>query len=168
MRRSYRCLALSFVALLAAAPGPGQPPAVGVKLVDYQQLGELVTQNRGKVVVVDFWSTTCIPCIREFPHLVELQKKYGKDGFVAISVSLDDPKNPATLPKVQGLLEKLGATFTNVILDAPPEVWQKRLGSETVPLVYVFNRARKIYKKYGDGVDYADVEKDVQKLLQEK
>src|SRR5207249_4554750 len=81
--RKLRCvggLALLGAALLGgAAVRSGETPRVEVKEVKYAGLGDLVRQNRGKVVVLDFWATYCLPCKREFPHLVGLHKKYARD-----------------------------------------------------------------------------------------
>ena len=44
-----------------------------------EKMARLVKQNKGRVVVLDLWSTSCEPCVREFPHLVELQGKHGED-----------------------------------------------------------------------------------------
>ena len=68
---------------------------VTLKTVNYAELGKTVKDLKGKVVIVDFWSNTCVPCKRNFPHLVEMQAKQAKDGLVAISVSLDDPHDEA-------------------------------------------------------------------------
>ena len=92
MTRLYRWLGLISLVLMLAASGNAQQNDIDVRVVKYKQLGEIVTQNKGKVIVVDFWATWCIPCVKEFPHLVELHKKYGKDGVVAISVSLTTPR----------------------------------------------------------------------------
>ncbi len=46
--------------------------AVELTLADLAQLSEIVKSQAGKVVVVDVWSTSCAPCMREFPHLVAL------------------------------------------------------------------------------------------------
>ncbi len=83
----------------AAAPkGPSAPdftlPALDgktVRLSDY----------RGKsVVLIDFWSTTCDPCMVEMPHLVELYKKHKDKGFVVLAVSLDGPESRAQVSAV--------------------------------------------------------------------
>lgn len=46
-------------------------------------------QFKGKVVVVDFWASWCVPCRRSFPWLNEMQEKYGSKGLVVIGVNLD-------------------------------------------------------------------------------
>ena len=44
---------------------------------------------RGKVVIVDFWASWCVPCRRSFPWLDEMQKKYAADGLVVVGVNMD-------------------------------------------------------------------------------
>lgn len=45
---------------------------------------------RGKVVVVDFWASWCVPCRRSFPWLDSMQRKYGEDGLVVIGINEDN------------------------------------------------------------------------------
>ncbi len=153
-----------------AAPTPAQAPGgskVAVKVVRYDGLIDVIKQNRGKVVVVDFWADYCVPCKREFPRLVALHNKYARDGLVAISVSLDDLGDEGAQAKVLQFLEKQQATFTNLILDEKPEVWQQKLKIDGPPLVFVFNRdGEKPEQKFVDkDVDYAAIEKLVAELL---
>jgi len=53
----------------------------GIKLADF----------KGKVVVLNFWATWCVPCRAEVPALVELQRAYESKGLQVIGVSIDDP-----------------------------------------------------------------------------
>jgi thiol-disulfide isomerase/thioredoxin len=147
--------------------GAGQD--VQVKLVKYDEMGDVIRQLRGKVVVVDFWATTCLPCIREFPHLVELNAKYGTKGFAAVSVSTDaQPEAADTQAQVLKFLRQKKATFTNLLLNEPPGVWYEKLHNEGVPIVFVFNREGQWVRKYTDDVDYAAIEKIVVELLNQK
>ena len=95
-----------------------------------------------------------------------MQNKYGKDGVVAMSVSLDDPNEKDNKHKVLKFLESQKATFSNFILDEKPEYWQEKLKIDGPPCVFVFNREGGIARKFAEiKVDYADVEKVVVELL---
>ena len=162
-----RTLPLLPVALmLVPAAGADPPAAVTVRVVKYDGLSDVVKQNRGKVVVVDFWADYCIPCKREFPKLVALHQKSAKDGLVAVSVSLDELSEDGAKDKVQKFLDRQKATMTNLILDEKPAVWQAKLKIDGPPLVMVFNRKGELEQKFVDkDVDYAAIERLVAELL---
>jgi thiol-disulfide isomerase/thioredoxin len=170
------CCWLALIAVLLLL-GNGHSPAqekntdqaIQVKLVNYEQMSDVIRQLQGKVVVVDFWSTTCNPCRREFPHLVELNAKYAAKGFAAVSVSLDtEPEDAKTQAAVLKFLREKKAAFTNLLLTDPVEVWSKKLGSSEMPIVFVFNRAGQWVRRYTDDVDYANIETLVVELLKEQ
>jgi peroxiredoxin len=71
----------------AGAPDFSLPALDGttVRLSDY----------RGKVVLIDFWSTTCNPCLAEMPHIVDLYKKQKDRGLVVLAISRDGPESRA-------------------------------------------------------------------------
>ena len=70
-------------------PVPATPaPAVTLNIKNWDETLELVAQHKGKVVVLDLWSTSCEPCMVEFPHLVELHKQHG-EMLVCLSASCD-------------------------------------------------------------------------------
>jgi hypothetical protein len=98
-----------------------------------------------------------------------MQKKYAKDGVVAVSVNLDDPNEEGVKEKIKKYLVSQKATFTNLILDEPPDVWQKKLKFDGPPCVFVFDRDGKMAKKFDSGEKYEDeIEKFVVDLLKKK
>ena len=50
-----------------------------------------LASQKGKVILLDFWATWCPPCKVEIPWFVEFQEKYGRNGFIVVGVSVDDP-----------------------------------------------------------------------------
>jgi thiol-disulfide isomerase/thioredoxin len=141
-------------------------PGIHVDKIRYADLGKLVRSHVGKIVVVDFWADFCIPCKREFPHLVALHNKYKNDGVVAISVALDNPADMAARERIIAFLEKQQAGgLTNLQLDEPSDLWQQKLSIDGPPCVFVFNREGRIAGKWDDKVDYEEIEKRVAELL---
>ncbi len=119
-----------------------------------------------------------------------MHRQYAKDGLVVVSVSVDELKIDGEETKAKAavlkFLQKRGATFPNLLLDEPEELWHKKLRVIAVPTVFVFNRAGKwvqfkaedesLKKDKGDNIGpdgkgyykYIEVEALVQKLLKEK
>ena len=54
-----------------------------------------ISDYEGKVVILDFWASWCVPCRRSFPWLNEMHAKYGDDGLVIIGVNLDQERSEA-------------------------------------------------------------------------
>ncbi len=119
-------------------PAPEHAPAsVELKDVTYAELGAVIRGLRGRIVVVDFWADYCIPCKQAFPHLVELQRTYGAQGVICLSVTVDTPqRREAAL----AFLKTQSATFPNCRLSDPVAVWQERLAIKGLPAVFVFDR----------------------------
>ncbi len=171
-RRLFGAAILSGLALLPAHVAPAQQgnAAIRVEKVKYAELGKLVRAHTGKVVVVDFWATDCLPCRQNFPHVVQMQNQYKDAGLVAISVAVDDTADAKRQANIVKFLEQQKASqLTNVNLDEKPEFWAQKLGVNGVPCVYVFNREGRIAGKWPaqpDGaVDYDEVDKTVADLM---
>ncbi len=48
-----------------------------------------LSEQKGKVVLIDFWATWCPPCVKGIPHIKEFYKEYGSKGFEVLGISLD-------------------------------------------------------------------------------
>jgi hypothetical protein len=94
-----------------------------------------------------------------------MHKKHAGDGLAAISVSVDDFEDKDTKEVVLKFLTKQKATFTNLILAEPSDVWQKKLDLGGPPAVFVYGRDGKLVKKFDEGVSYEEVQKVVLPLL---
>ncbi|MBU2880484.1 TlpA family protein disulfide reductase [Psychrosphaera sp. B3R10] len=59
------------------------------------QLQQLLEQNKGKVIYLDFWASWCIPCRRSFPWMNQIKSDFGAESFTVISVNLDEERQLA-------------------------------------------------------------------------
>jgi thiol-disulfide isomerase/thioredoxin len=119
-------------------------------------------EQRGRVVLINFWATWCGPCRQEMPLLERLHQKYRSSGFVLLGVNVDDdPRNAASVAA------KLGVTFP-VLLDTDKAV--SRLydlkAMPTTVLVDRDGRLRQLHRGYQDGV-VDTYEKQIRALLKE-
>jgi thiol-disulfide isomerase/thioredoxin len=109
---------------------PNGPPApvpscvlVGKQLVNFalRDLNgdpwEWKRQRRGKLVLLDFWSTTCVPCLHTVPHLRILQEKYGWAGLEVISIACEKGMtHEEKAHKVAGMCSRLQTNY-RLLLD---------------------------------------------------
>jgi len=112
-----------------AAPDFTLPSLDGptVRLSDY--LGK-------KVVLVDFWSTSCHPCLQEMPELVKLYHKYKDRGFVLLGIAIDGPDTRA---QVSSEARKNGMDFP-VLLDDETVALDRYNPKGELPFTVVIDR----------------------------
>lgn len=144
---------------------PAAAAQVSVQVLDWAGVEKLIVAHKGKVVVVDLWSTSCIPCRREFPNLVQLQQELG-DSVACISVSTDYDGIPSKPPesyreKVLTFLTKQNASFENVLSSVAAEDLFNQLKIGSIPAVFVYDRNGKRVKVFADPIEgeeftYAD------------
>jgi len=90
-------------------------------------------QYRGKVLLLDFWASWCVPCRRSFPWMNEMQDKYGGQGLVIVGVNMD-----ADAAEARAFLEEFPVDF-RIIEDAKGEL-AKEFDVIAMPSSYVIGR----------------------------
>jgi cytochrome c biogenesis protein CcmG/thiol:disulfide interchange protein DsbE len=98
-------------------------------------------KHRGKVVVVDFWASWCVPCRRSFPWLNAMRQKYGDRGLVIVGVNVDRERRDA-----DGFLAETPATF-DIVFD-PAGHLPKEYGVMGMPSSFVFDREGRLVARH--------------------
>ncbi len=125
-----------------------------------------LSELRGKVVVVSFWTYSCINCKRTLPYLNELYKKYKVDGLEIVGVHTPEFAFERIEKNVQKAVVEFGITYP-IVLDNDFSTWNS-YQNQYWPHKYIINREGKVvYDHIGEGA-YTEVEEVVKYLLQEK
>lgn len=131
IRGNLRRLVLVGAACAMLAPISGLSVAAPVDLADY----------RGKVVILDFWASWCVPCRRSFPWLNQMQEKYAAEGLVVIGVNLDNDSAEAAR-----FLDEYPVNF-NIVYDRDKEL-ARAYDVIAMPSSYVIARDGTVHKRH--------------------
>jgi peroxiredoxin len=141
----------------SAAKQPREAPDFTLSRIDGGQLQ--LSSYRGKVVLLDFWATWCVPCREETPHFVEIQEKYKDRGLQIIGVSMDDSADP-----VRPFYEQFHMNYPVVMGTA--ETGSAYGGVLGLPIAFLIDRDGRIQFKHMGATDAGVFEKDITTLLQ--
>ena len=120
---------------------------------------------RGKVVLVDFWTYTCINCIRTFPHLKEWHAKYADKGLVIVGVHSPEFLFETVRTNVEQAVSDFGIQYP-VAQDNKLNTWQA-FGNRSWPGKFLIDKNGTIrFRHFGEG-QYAETERWIRELLAE-
>ena len=120
---------------------------------------------KGKVVLIDFWTYSCINCIRTFPYLKSLQAKYADKGLVIVGVHTPEFAFEAKPENVEREIQKNGFTYP-VALDPDYGTWNA-YHNQYWPAEYFFDRQGRLrHTHFGEG-EYDANEQIIRDLLAE-
>lgn len=169
-----------------AAPTPAKPvpsatpeagesgPAVRLQKIDKSGYPVVIAHLPGKVVLVDFWATWCTYCRENFPHTVEMSRKYGPQGLVVISLACDDE---AEAGEALEFLKSQNATFQNLraAQGADEQTFEDfEITGGALPHLKLYDRTGKLRKTFASDPEaekqftMEEVEAAVVELLTEK
>lgn len=137
------------------APATKGNKEVTLKVASWADAQQVVAQHKGKIVVLDLWSTGCQPCVKEFPQLVKLQNSFPKD-VVCISfntnyIGVGKPEDESA--DVLKFLTKQNARLINLLSNEADEDLYKRVGIASIPVVQVYDRSGKLAKQFDNEKD---------------
>jgi peroxiredoxin len=114
-----------------------------------------LSQYRGKTVILNFWTTTCQPCLEEMPSLADLAKVLAKrDDVVVLTISTDLTKDVA-LSALQTLLREPKPPFT-VLFDPESNVVHDKFGTELFPETWVIDPKGIVRARFDGARDWSN------------
>ena len=120
---------------------------------------------RGRVVLIDFWTYTCINCIRTLPYLKAWNAAYAKDGLTIVGVETPEFAFEKDASNVKDAIEQFGLRYP-VVQDNDMGTWNA-YGNEYWPADYLIDAKGKVrYATFGEG-DYGKTETAIRALLAE-
>jgi peroxiredoxin len=157
----WQSLSLSARAQAHLTPENARYVAPDFILKDVNEKNIALADQKGKVVLVNFWATWCHGCQLEIPWFIEFQKKYEKQGLVVIGISMDDDGWKYVRPWLSEKRVNYPIVIGNQTLG-------DRFGLDGMPLTALVDRDGKIADVHLGVVDKDATEKKIQTLLQEK
>ncbi len=150
---------------VAAAKNRLMPPLSGV--TSWLNTTEPPTREnlRGKVVLVDFWTYSCINCIRTFPHLKRWHERYAGKGLVIIGIHSPEFAFESEPENVKRAVKRYAIPYP-VGMDDSLAVW-KAFGTKSWPTHYLLDRTGVIRESHSGEGNYEETEKAIQSLLSE-
>jgi len=148
-------------ALAYQSVGSREPaPQVDYVLLDGSKVSS--TQWQGKVMLVNFWATSCTTCVREMPQIVATHEKFKSRGFdtVAVAMSYDPPAFVANFAESRKLPFGVAIDNTGSIAKSFGKV-------QLTPTTLLINKRGEIVKRYVGEPDFAALHGLVEKLLAE-
>jgi len=157
---------LSFIATLLAGAlvlsgcGQERAPESSFVLLDGSKIS--TEQLKGKVMLVNFWATSCTTCVAEMPELVATYNKYRDKGYetLAVAMSYDPPAYVVNFTESRKLPFKVAIDNTGANAKAWGDV-------KLTPTTYLVNKRGEIVKRYVGTPDFAELHRLIEKLLAE-
>lgn len=132
-------------------------PDFNLPTTDGKQLK--LSDYRGKVVLLDFWATWCLPCRKSVPDLIDLKKQFGGKGFEVIGISVDTETKNEVVP----FIKNYGINYPVVYADN--NVVMQYGGIRAIPTSFIVDQKGKIIASYEGMMPKSVYENHIKKLL---
>ena len=131
---------------------PAAVPERSLAMGTWDDVTAFVEANRGRIVVVDIWSTSCLPCVRELPHLATLQK-LDSERIACLAFDVDYTGSRERPPesfrdRVETVLEKVQACYPVILSVTPADEVFHRLELPSIPAVCVYGPDGRLVQRF--------------------
>lgn len=137
---------LTYIVLVAFAE-ENETKIIPLKPENYPAL---IEAYKGKIIVVNIWSTFCDPCREEFPEFLEIYQTFQEKPFKLLFISVDFPDD---LDRVKNFLEHHKVTFPTYWMDGKDEPFIKAVNPEwsgAIPATLIYSpEGRRVFFKEG-------------------
>jgi thiol-disulfide isomerase/thioredoxin len=157
-------LAVSALLACCGAARTQPKPVADLTLTNLEGKAHMLAEYRGKIVVLNFWATWCLPCRDEMPMLSKLAPKYDEKSVVFLAASIDDTQ---TQPKIGRFLEKKRIELPLFTGATPQTLKQFSLG-EIVPATLILDRDGAVAFRIEGEASRKDISSRVDWLLSER
>jgi peroxiredoxin len=156
-RMWLRLCALGLAGLLGACSSDRAPESSYV-LLDGSKIS--TTQLQGKVVLVNFWATSCTTCVAEMPEIIATYNKYKDRGFetLAVAMSYDPPSYVVNFAQTRQLPFKVAIDNTGGVAKAWGDI-------QLTPTTFVVDKQGHIVKRYVGAPNFSELHQLIDKLL---
>ena len=136
-------LALLAPSLFAQKPETTKPADLHFTFNDITGKKVSLSSFKGKVILLDFWATWCVPCKQEIPGFIELQKKYGARGLQIVGLSVDDP-----LSKAKEYAAQMKMNYPVLLAEGTEQILEAYDPIPSIPVSIVIDRRGRIVARH--------------------
>lgn len=122
--------------------------------------GARISELRGKVLLVNFWATSCATCVAEMPGLIDTHRRFNARGYetLAVAMSYDPPAYVVNFAQSRKLPFGVAIDNTGAVAKAWGDV-------RLTPTTYIVDKRGEIVKRYVGAPDFAELHQLIEKLL---
>lgn len=151
----------------SAGGTPVESPLPEVRAVNTAELDQIMEKTRGKVTVLNFWATWCLPCVQEMPDFVTLYNESDLESFALVSLSIDD------VAEVSGAIPEFQRTHKMpfpiyVLNERNDEALLKAVRGKfngMIPATFVYDKSGALVKMVEGSVTLAELRELLKPLL---
>ena len=143
-----------------ACDAKGKPAKLNFTFKDINNRRVSLSDFKGKVIILDFWATWCVPCKAEIPGFINLQTKYGERGLQIIGLSVDD-----SLPTAKKYADEMRMNYPVLLAEGKDDILQAYDPIPSIPVSVVIGRDGKTCAKHVGIAPMDAFEKEIASLF---